>query len=165
MQAKVFRVCVQKLEVIKGKLGRLAMLNGQIGNIHFSRLLEGEDLVESVRKTAEDSSVRAGVFILIGALKNAVLGFYKEGEYKIIRLDGPLEIASCMGNIAIDEKGELLIHAHAVVSNEKGDTFGGHLMKGCHVGPTAELVVIEAIGVNLQRTFDERTKLRLLKLG
>jgi predicted DNA-binding protein with PD1-like motif len=38
-------------------------------------------------------------------------------------------------------------------------------MKGCHVGPTAELVVIEAIGVNLQRIFDEKTKLRLLKLG
>jgi hypothetical protein len=66
-----------------------------------------------------------------------------------------------MGNIAVDEKGEVMIHAHVVVSNEKGEAFGGHLMKRSHVGATAELVMIEAVGVNLQRIFDEKTKLKL----
>jgi predicted DNA-binding protein with PD1-like motif len=70
-----------------------------------------------------------------------------------------------MGNIAVDEKGETIIHAHIVVSNEKGEAFGGHLMKDCLVGPTAELVIIEATGVNLQRALDQKTKLKLLKLS
>ena len=140
------------------------MLNGQVGRICFSRLLEDEDLVESIKERAEQSGLKAGVFILIGTLKHTVLGYYKEGEYKTKRLEGPLEIASCTGNIAVDEQGELIIHAHVVVSNEKGEAFGGHLMKGSSVGATAELVIIEASGINLQRAFDEGTKLKLLKL-
>jgi hypothetical protein len=70
-----------------------------------------------------------------------------------------------MGNIAVDEKGEVIVHAHLVVSDEKGEAFGGHLMNGSHVGATAELVIIEGAGVNLLRIFDEKTKLRLWKLG
>jgi predicted DNA-binding protein with PD1-like motif len=79
-------------------------------------------------------------------------------------MPGPLEIASCMGNIALDEEGRTVVHAHLVVSNEKGQAFGGHLMKDCHVGATAELVIGEAVGVDLRRIFDEKTKLKLLKL-
>jgi predicted DNA-binding protein with PD1-like motif len=51
------------------------------------------------------------------------------------------------------------------VSNEKGEAFGGHLMKGSHVGPTAELMMLEASDMILQRALDEKTKLKLLKLG
>jgi predicted DNA-binding protein with PD1-like motif len=80
-------------------------------------------------------------------------------------LNKPLEIASCIGNITVDDKGEVLVHAHIVVSDENGQAFGGHLMKGCHVGATAELVIIEGKGVNLQRIFDQKTKLNILKLG
>jgi len=137
------------------------MLKGYVGQVCFSRILESEDLAEAIKKRMEQCDVKAGIFIAIGSLKDAVLGYYKEGEYKLIRLDGPLEIASCMGNVAVDEKGEAIIHTHAVVCNEKGEAFGGHLMKDSHVGATAELVIIEAVGVNLQRIFDEKTKLRL----
>lgn len=140
------------------------MLEGHVGRICFSRLLEDEDLAESIRKRAEQSSIKAGVFILIGTLKHTVLGYYKEGEYKTMRLEGPLEIASCTGNIAVDEQGEVIIHAHLVVSDDKGEAFGGHLMKGSDVGATAELVIIEASGINLKREFDEPTRLKLLKL-
>lgn len=141
------------------------MLRGQTGRICVFRLLEGEDLAEAIKQRAEKSGVKAGIFILIGTLKNATLGFYKEGEYKNIRLDGSLEIASCMGNISVNEKGSVIIHAHVVVSNENGEAFGGHLMKGSPVGATAELAIIEVEGAKLQRAFDEKTKLNLLKLG
>jgi len=137
------------------------MLKGQIGRMCFSRTLEGEDLTEAIKKRVEESGIKAGIFFVIGSLREVVLGYYKEGEYKSIRLDGPLEIVSCIGNIAVDEKGEVVIHAHVVVSNEKYEAFGGHLMKGSYVGATAELVIIEGVGVNLQRIFDEKTKLKL----
>ena len=141
------------------------MLKGQVGKMYFARILEGEDLAETIKKRVEETGIKAGIFFLIGSLKEAALGSYKEGQYKSIRLDGPLEIASCMGNIVVDEKGEVIVHAHLVVSDEKGEAFGGHLMKDSHVGATAELVVIEGVGVNLLKVFDEKTKLRLWKLS
>ena len=141
------------------------MLQGQIGKICFARILEGEDLAEAVKIRAEEGGVRAGLFIVIGSLKDVVLGHYKDGKYNYVRFEGPLEIASCMGNVAVDEKGEVAIHTHVIVSNEKCEAFGGHLTKGSHVGATAELVIIEASDVNLVRAFDEKTKLNLLRLS
>lgn len=102
---------------------------------------------------------------MIGALKQVVLGCYRDGEYVTTQRKGHLEIASCMGNIALDEKGETIVHAHIVVSNEKCETVGGHLMEGSSVGPTAELVIIEAAGIELRKVFDEKTKLKLLVSG
>jgi len=139
-------------------------MKGNVGRICFARILEGEDLAEAIKKRAEESTIRSGMFNVIGTLKEATLGFYKEGQYQSVWVNGPLEIASCMGNVGVDAKGEVLIHAHLVVSNEKGEAFGGHLMKDSHVGAAAELVIIEATGVNLQKVFDPKTKLNLWKL-
>jgi len=141
------------------------MVEGNVGRICFYRLPENEDLTEGIKKRAEKSNIKAGMLIVIGSLKEAVLGHYKDGRYKSVHIDGPVEIASCMGNVAIDENGEVIIHAHVVVSNEEGEAFGGHLMKDSHVGVMAELVIIEAKGIILQRIFDEKTKLRPLKLS
>jgi predicted DNA-binding protein with PD1-like motif len=141
------------------------VLKADVGRICIVRLHEGTDLLETIKTSAEENGIKAGIFTLIGALRNVVMGCYKNGEYVHTRLEGPMEIASCMGNIAVDEKGEVMIHAHLVVSNEKGEAFGGHLMKGSLVEPMAELMVVEATGVDLQRVFDEKTKLKLLKLS
>ena len=138
-------------------------MKGRIGNIHFFRLRQGEDLLEAIKSRVQKGSVRAGIFLLIGTLKNAVLGYFKEGLYTPIKLDGPLEIASCIGNVAISEKGEIIVHAHLVVADEKGEAFGGHLMNGSIVDATAELAVIEGAGVSLTRELDEKTGLRLWK--
>jgi len=137
---------------------------GKAGKTVFSRLVEGEDVFESIKNRVEVGGIRAGFFILIGTVKHATLGFYKNGKYETIRLEGPLEVASCTGNVAVDEKDETVIHAHIVVSNEKGEAFGGHLMKGLEVGATAELIIVEAVGVKVQRVHDEKTNLNLWKL-
>ncbi|MGQ9506977.1 MAG: PPC domain-containing DNA-binding protein [Candidatus Bathycorpusculaceae bacterium] len=140
------------------------MLKGKTGGVFFFRLFEDEDLAEAIKERAVKSGIKTGFFLLIGTVKDAALGYYKNRQYETIRLEGPLEIASCMGNIAVDEKGELIIHAHVVVSNEKGEAFGGHLMRNSHVGATAELVIVEVEGANLQRALDEKTGLKLWKL-
>jgi predicted DNA-binding protein with PD1-like motif len=138
---------------------------GQIGQICFARIFENEDLLEAIKRRAIESEIKAGLFIVIGSLKRVVLGYYKNGKYESINLTGPLEISSGMGNIAVDEKSEVVIHAHIVVSNEKGLAFGGHLMKDSPVGATAELVMIEGLNVNLVRALDEKTRLNLLQSG
>lgn len=151
---------------MKGGLrgGKLALLGGKTKRIFVARLLEDEDLIEGIRARAEEAEIKAGMLLLIGSLKEAVLGFYDKGKYKNILIAGPLEIASCVGNIAVDENGETVVHAHLVVSNEKGQAFGGHLMKKCHVGATAELIMIEVSDVDLRRMLDGKTNLKLLKL-
>ena len=137
------------------------MMKGQVGQICFSRIFEDEDLVEAIRKRAEQNDIKSGALFVIGSLKRVVLGYYKEGKYDYIKLDDPLEIASGMGNIAVGEKGEVIVHMHLVVSNEKGEAFGGHLTEGSPVGATAELVIVEGVGVDLRRARDAKTGLNL----
>ena len=132
----------------------------KIGRIVFARLSEGEDLLEAITLRAERAKITAGFFILIGALKKAKLGFYREQEYKSIEISEPVEIVSCVGNVSVKEE-ELIVHAHISVSNEKGEAFGGHLLPGCVVSVNAELVLVEAADLRLQRVFDEKTKLYL----
>ncbi len=130
----------------------------------FYRLFENEDLLVGIQERMNRAGVKAGFFMVIGALKNAIFGLYHAGEYKHITANGPLEIAACMGNVAVSEASEVVVHGHIVISNEKGEALGGHLMKGCIVDPTAELIVVEVLDINLVRAYDEKTKLNLLKL-
>lgn len=140
------------------------MKGGEIGKIIFSRIFEDEDLLEGITERVKQSKIKAGVLFLIGSLKEACLGFYEEGEYKRVEIKKPLEIASCMGNISMREDGELVVHAHMVVSDRNGNAFGGHLLKGCRVAATAELILIEALKVDLKRRFEDKYKLYLLDI-
>ena len=139
-------------------------LEAKLGRVIFARLFENEDLLEAISNTAKQRGIKAGFFILIGTLKKAKLGFYRQGKYEPIQVGGPVEIVSCMGNISLKEEGELVVHAHISVSNEKSEVLGGHLLPGCVVAVTAELVLVEAADLKLQRKFDEETKLYLLSL-
>ena len=140
------------------------MKEGKIGRIIFSRIFEDEDLLEGIKKRVKESKVKAGLLFLIGSLKEACLGFYEKGEYKRVEVKKPLEIASCMGNISVKENGELVIHAHMVVSDKSGNAYGGHLLKGCKVAATAELMLIEVPEVDLKRKFEDKYRLYLLNI-
>ncbi len=128
----------------------------------FARFFEGEDLLEIIASTAKKSNVNSGFFLLIGTLKKAVLGFYRDGKYVPIEKNGPLEIVSCMGNISVKEKAELVVHGHIVVSDDRGNAFGGHVLPGCSVDATAELVLVEIDSGTLRREFDAQRNLYLL---
>lgn len=130
------------------------------GKVVFARLFEDEDLLEDINLVANRAGINVGFFNLIGTLKKANVGFYCEGRYKTIEVNGPLEIASCIGNVSLKE-GKPFAHAHIVVSDRKGKAMGGHVMQGCIIGATAELVLTEAAGVHLHRKFDKKTQLYL----
>jgi len=138
----------------------MELLESDLGRIVFARLSEGEDLLETVTHVAEKSHITAGFFILIGTLKKAKLGFYHQGKYEIIKIDSPIEIVSCMGNISLKEN-KPFAHAHISVSNDKGGVMGGHVMPGCTVAATGELVLIEAADARLHRKLDKKTQLFL----
>jgi len=139
-------------------------VEAKAGKIIFSRLFEDEDLLEAITQTAVKSRIKAGFFILIGTLKKAKMGFFYKGRYQPIEMAEPLEIVSCIGNISIKEK-DPLVHAHIAVSNRKGEVFGGHVMPDCIIAATGELVLIEALDVELRRKLDEKTQLYLWSVG
>jgi predicted DNA-binding protein with PD1-like motif len=68
-----------------------------------------------------------------------------------------------MGNISRLDDDSVVVHAHLVVSDEEGRCWGGHLMEGCEVSVTIELVIIET-DVDLRRAKDEMTGLNLMDI-
>jgi len=138
----------------------MEMLESKLGRIVFAKLSENEDLLETINQVAEKSNVTAGFFTLIGTLKKANLGFYHQGKYETIKVEGSVEIVSCIGNISLREK-KPFAHAHIAVSNEKGEVRGGHVMPGCKIDVTGELTLIEAEDAKLLRKWNEKTQLFL----
>ncbi len=133
-------------------------------NVVFARFFEDEELLETISTIALKHDINSGFFFLIGTLKRAVLGFYKDGEYVPKEVHGPLEIASCTGNISTRENHGLVVHGHIVVTDINCRAFGGHMLDGCHVDATVELVLVEAESGSLKRQFDPERNLTLWSL-
>jgi len=142
----------------------MELAESKTGRIVFVRLFENEDLLETITQAAEKAKISAGFFFLIGTLKKAKMGFFHEGKYETIEMNQPLEIVSCIGNVAVKE-GRVFAHAHIAVSDDEGRVFGGHVMPECVIGATGELVLVEAVGIKLLRKFEEKTKLYLWSLS
>ena len=134
------------------------------GRTIFARFSGGEDLLETITQAAKKAKISAGFFVLIGTLRTAKLGFFNEGKYETIEMNQPLEIVSCLGNISVKE-GNVFAHAHITVSDRSGSVFGGHVMQGCVIGVTGELVLVEAKGIRMHRRFDQQTGLSLLSFA
>jgi predicted DNA-binding protein with PD1-like motif len=98
------------------------------GNVFYGRLSRGADLLEEVMAMARDNGVSAGFFTVVGAVEDAVVGFYRPDarDYAKSVFNEPLEVSSCTGNIALKDGG-LFLHAHACLSRRDGSTVGGHL--------------------------------------
>lgn len=131
----------------------------KVEKVVFARFHEDEDLLEAIASISKQAKISNGFFTLIGTLKRAKLGFYRNGKYEPIEIARPLEIVSCIGNISPKGK-ESIVHAHIAVSDEKGQTFGGHVLPTCLVA-TAELTLVKAVDMKLERKIDEKTKFNL----
>jgi len=142
----------------------MQLAQSRVGKVVFARFFENEDLLEAITQVAEKANVSSGFFYLIGTLKKAKMGFFRNGRYETIEIDQPLEIVSCLGNVSIKED-RVFPHAHIAVSDDKGRVFGGHAMLGCIIGVTGELVLLEAVDVKLFRKLEEKTNLYMWSFG
>ena len=142
------------------------MAEAPVKRILFYRLRGGEDLLDAIKRRAEEGGVESGVFMAIGALRRASFGYFmgSRREYKKIVLDRQVELLSCVGDISKREDGETVVHAHIVVGDEDGKAYGGHLMEGSIIAEMVELAILDAPNLKLKRTLDPRTGLYLLKL-
>ncbi len=101
------------------------------------RLRRGDDLLGSIREIAEKEQlglavVRSGV----GCVSRVRL---RDASGVTVReVDEPCEIVSLQGTISAKR-----CHLHAAFSKEDLSTIGGHLVEGCTVNTTCELVLEE----------------------
>jgi hypothetical protein len=115
------------------------------------RLAPGEELLSSLRRIVRTHHIRAGyVAGVVGSLSWAHLRFAGRPDGTL--LDGCFEVVSLVGTL--DAKGE---HLHMTISNPEGATTGGHVLEGCVVRTTMELVLGELPGLEFRREYCERS--------
>jgi predicted DNA-binding protein with PD1-like motif len=124
------------------------------------RLDHDAEIISQITHLASKEKICSGVFAIIGALKQAELGYYdqKSLEYRKILVEGPAELISASGNISLKDD-QPFVHAHALLSDQEGRVWGGHLSKG--VIYAAELYLQELLGQPLKREHDPVTGLYL----
>lgn len=125
------------------------------------RLPFNEDLVTSIEGFCKEKRIETAVFSAIGAVSSVTLGYFdqKQKVYVSYKKEVPLEIASCSGNIS-KKDGNPFLHAHIVLTDEKGYSVGGHLFSETIVF-AGEFYIQEFSGNTLEREYDPQTGLML----
>ena len=110
-------------------------MEGYLEKIHVFRLHPGEDLKNKLITFAKDNCLSSGCIITgVGSLEeiNIRTAEAKEG----IKWFKKMEIVSIVGTIS--RHG---CHLHISLSDNLGNTIGGHLLEGCKIYTTAEIVI------------------------
>lgn len=115
------------------------------------RLKPSQDLRQSLKDFVQTQNIEAG-FILtaIGSLKQAAIRFADCQEITI--LHDKFEILSLNGTLA-----NTGVHLHIAISDRNGKTIGGHLVDGCIIYTTAEIVIGVSEEFRFLRTTDLET--------
>jgi predicted DNA-binding protein with PD1-like motif len=118
---------------------------------HAFRLTGGADLRESMEARVRSTGIRAGwVLACVGSLSRAVLRM--PGARDFLTLEQDFEIVSMEGTLSPDG-----CHIHVAISDHAGRVLGGHLVSGCIVRTTAEIVLADEPSLEFARERDERT--------
>ena len=134
-----------------------------LGRILTGRLEKEDDLLLSLQAIAHDHGMHSGSVFALGAVQKAQLAYYNQQTqtYQSYELNKPLEILNLTGNLSLKE-GEIMLHAHVTLSDEKGSAFGGHLNPGTLVF-ACEFAIYEHLGTPWEREKEASTGLPLWK--
>jgi hypothetical protein len=109
------------------------------------RLRPGDDLLLGLEKAVTDQHIQAGsVLTCVGSLTASVLRLANRDEHTTFQ--GHFEIVSLNGTLSIHGS-----HLHISLSDRDGHTIGGHLVEGCKVYTTAEIVIATFPGTVFKR--------------
>jgi predicted DNA-binding protein with PD1-like motif len=120
-----------------------------------------EEITETLTNFLKQENIRSGRIQGIGAVKDAVLGFFntETNTYDKKTFEGEWELLSLLGNITIKD-GEPFPHLHVMISGADYITYGGHLFSAI-IAVTGELY-IQPLSVPVERQIDTRTGLYLM---
>ncbi|TKB09289.1 PPC domain-containing DNA-binding protein [Desulforhopalus sp. IMCC35007] len=115
------------------------------------RLHPGQDLKHELDQLIENQQIKAAcILTCVGSLTTAVLRF--ANQENSTRFDGHFEIVSLTG--VMSQHGS---HYHIAIADEKGTAYGAHLLEGCRIYTTAEIVIGIIADSLFLRTFDPQT--------
>ena len=118
---------------------------------HVFRLRRGSDLLKALQEYARTRRIAAGTVVSgVGCVTRARV---RDASGVTVReLNEPLEIVSLMGTLSAARK-----HLHISLARVDVTVLGGHLMEGCIVNTTAEVVLLELDGVRFGAEWDGET--------
>lgn len=115
------------------------------------RLRRGEDLLLGIRAAAEKHGLSAAyVGCCVGCVLRARVR--DAGGMNIQEINENMEIVSLTGTVSRDR-----CHLHVAFSKEDLSTVGGHLVEGCIVNTTAEIVLCVLPRYRFGSVWDEET--------
>jgi len=118
-------------------------------NNYTFRLKPNDDLFNSIETFVGDRKIEAGCVLSgVGSLTHVTLRFANR-EYHS-DFDGHFEIVSITGTVSTHGS-----HLHISVSDGDGKTMGGHLVPGCRIYTTAEIVLAVFDEIVYRREFYE----------
>jgi uncharacterized protein len=99
------------------------------------RLKPGEDLIGGIEKIVKEKNIQAGwIQTCVGSLTNYNIRMANQPDGS--KGSGHFEIVSLVGTLSVNGS-----HIHISLSDSTGKTIGGHLLEGCKVYTTAEIVL------------------------
>ena len=112
------------------------------------RLRPGDDLRQQLGAFVQTHNIRAGAMLTcVGSLTVATLRLANQDGPTVYR--GHFEIVSLVGTLSTNGS-----HLHLAVADSTGRTLGGHLLDGCVVYTTAEIVLGELPALEFRRETD-----------
>jgi hypothetical protein len=118
---------------------------------HAFRLKPGQDLKQSIDSFVKAKNIQAGwIATCVGSLTEYNIRF--ANQEKGYSDKGHFEILSLVGTLSVNGS-----HIHVSISDSTGKTIGGHLLAGCKVYTTAEIVITEAPDLIFAREKDGST--------
>ena len=115
------------------------------------RLRRGSDLLLSIENFCAQNAIKAGVLLSgVGCVTTARVR--DASGVTIVDIPEPMEIVSLMGTVS-----EKRCHLHVAFSKEDLSVVGGHLVAGCIINTTCELVIGELENTVYDVEFDEET--------
>ena len=119
--------------------------------VHAFRLKPGADLKQSIQQYVKNNHIQAGwISTCVGSLTNYTIRFANQPNGSSD--SGHFEIVSLTGTVSTNGS-----HLHISLSDSTGKTIGGHLMDGCKVYTTAELVILSTKDLIFKREKDGTT--------
>lgn len=99
------------------------------------RLVPGTDVLQAVQDFVRDNDLKAvAIVTVVGSLTDAVIRYANQPGGTLSH--GHFEIVSMVGTV--EPTGA---HVHISLSDGQGKMFGGHMLPGCLVYTTAEIVL------------------------
>lgn len=115
------------------------------------RLHRGDDLLLSIRRLALEHDISAAVVLsAVGCVSHARVR--DASGVNLRSVDEHCEIVSLNGTVSAAR-----CHLHIALSKEDLSTVGGHLVEGCIINTTCELVLGVLDGQRIGVEFDEET--------